>query len=106
MEFAAIRQAIRARITESGAAPPLNEMPAGMESAVGIAGAMNVMDWKSNPLKLTAPRLRAGAPPVSAVGTSVAIATLLGSGVSRNRTNLEPRRGRRQRMLRHGAREV
>src|SRR4051794_33507820 len=77
MEFAAIRQAIKARITASGAAPPLNEMPAGMESAVAIAGAMNVMDWKSTPLKLTAPRLRAGAPPASAVGTSVVIGSLL-----------------------------
>src|SRR3954447_16455765 len=55
IETAASSDATRAKITESGAPPPLKAIPAGMESAVAIAGAMKVMDWKSTPLKPDGP---------------------------------------------------
>src|SRR5262245_36172211 len=76
IEFAANNEAIRARITESGAAPPLKAMPAGMESAVAIAGAMNVMDWKRTPPNPTAPvrnpcRLLSSDLAISTIETSV-----------------------------------
>ena len=47
IELAANSEATNAKITASGAPPPLKAMPAGIDSAVAIAGAMNVMDWKS-----------------------------------------------------------
>ena len=56
IETAASSDATSAKITDSGAPPPLNAIPAGIDNAVAIAGAMNVMDWKSTPLKPTAPR--------------------------------------------------
>ncbi len=54
IETAASSDATSAKRTESGAPPPLNAIPAGMDNAVAIAGAMNVMLWKSTPLKPTA----------------------------------------------------
>ena len=60
IETAASSDATSAKITESGAPPPLNAIPAGIENAVAIAGAMNVMDWKSTPLKPTAPLRSSG----------------------------------------------
>src|SRR5919201_3582268 len=56
IELATNSDAIRARMTASGAAPPAKEMPRGIENAVAIAGAMNVIDWKRTPPKPTAPR--------------------------------------------------
>jgi hypothetical protein len=61
IETAASSDATSAKITESGAPPPLNAMPAGIESAVAMAGAMKVMDWNSTPLNPTAPLRSSGA---------------------------------------------
>src|ERR671937_2637919 len=55
-ELATYSEAMRAMITASGAAPPANEIPIGIENAVAMAGAMNVIDWKRIPPKPTAPR--------------------------------------------------
>src|SRR6476469_1482519 len=98
MELAAIRHATSATITDKGAAPPLNEIPAGMESAVAIAGAMNVMDWNSTPPKPTAPCRSPAVPPSSDRASGVVIAALrpgewVGTGV-----NLGPHPRRRQRL--------
>ena len=49
IETAANSDATRAKSTESGAPPPLNAIPAGMENAVAIAGAMNVMLLEEHP---------------------------------------------------------
>src|ERR671922_1701099 len=81
-ELATHREAMRATITASGAAPPANEIPIGIENAVAIAGAMNVIDWKRIPPKPTAPRrssLRSSAFGVGADGgvPAAAIRTLV-----------------------------
>src|SRR6266571_1262622 len=55
MELATNRDAISARITASTVAPPPKDMPIGMEKAVAMAGAMNVIDWNRTPPKPTAP---------------------------------------------------
>ncbi len=60
IETAANSDATSAKITESGAPPPLNAIPAGMDNAVAIAGAMKVMDWNSTPLNPTAPLRSSG----------------------------------------------
>ncbi len=60
IETAANIDATSAKITDSGAPPPLNAIPAGIENAVAIAGAMNVMDWNSAPLNPTAPLRKPG----------------------------------------------
>src|ERR1041384_7760400 len=72
-------------------------MPSGIDSAVAMAGAMNVIDWNRTPLKLTAPRFSAGAPPVSAVGTSDVIAWLLPQHDGLNPESTRQSRARRDR---------
>src|SRR3989442_291515 len=82
-ELATNSEAISARITASGVAPPPKAMPMGMEKAVAMAGAMNVIDWNSTPPKPTAPRRNSPDPPLAGAGSAgegtspVAIGTLL-----------------------------
>src|SRR5437868_15514438 len=71
MDSAAKIDATRARSTASGSAPPPKAAPVGMESAVAMAGAMNVMDWNSTPPKRTEPRRRPSSEEVVA-GVAVA----------------------------------
>src|SRR4051795_3968559 len=88
-----MRHATSATITDRGAAPPLNAMPAGMDRAVAIAGAMNVIDWNSTPPKPTAPRRRPVVPCSPDSGTAVVIGLLLRSGVTetpQSRTGASP----------------
>jgi hypothetical protein len=47
MQKAHNRQAISAKITESGSAPPAKAAPAGIEAAMAAPGAMSVMLWNS-----------------------------------------------------------
>src|SRR5438477_936902 len=69
-ELATHSEAIRATITANGAAPPAKENPSGIEKAVAMAGAMNVIDWKRIPPNPTAPRLSScGCPAAPGPGT-------------------------------------
>src|SRR5436309_7751293 len=84
-ELATHSEAMRATITASGAAPPANENPNGIENAVAMAGAMNVIDWKRIPPKPTAPRRSssgcpAGRGPGTALPPPVAMGPPVGEG--------------------------
>src|SRR5438874_1296611 len=69
-ELATHSEAIRATITANGAAPPAKENPSGIEKAVAMAGAMNVIDWKRIPPNPTAPRRSScGCPAAPGPGT-------------------------------------
>src|SRR5579862_3961960 len=57
------RQAIRAKTTASGSAPPANATPAGIDAAIAAPGAISVMLWKRTSRSPTASRLS----PVSAI---------------------------------------
>jgi len=52
------RQAISARSTDNGSAPPAYSAPAGIEAAMAAPGAMSVMDWKSTSRRPIASRRR------------------------------------------------
>src|SRR6266508_2389621 len=56
MEIATRRQPTRAKITESGSAPPAKLAPITMVMATAAAGAMWVIDWKSTSRSPMAPR--------------------------------------------------
>jgi hypothetical protein len=71
IDTAANSDATSAKITESGAPPPLKAIPAGIENAVAIAGAMNVIDWTSTPPKPTTP-LRSSGVRVSPAPSAIA----------------------------------
>src|SRR5919197_5831730 len=84
-ELATHNDATRAMMTARGVAPPANDIPIGIENAVAMAGAMNVIDWNRIPLNPTAPRRSPRASPAApgpgGGGTpTVAMATLLWRG--------------------------
>ena len=56
MEMATRRQPTRAKITESGSAPPAKLAPITMVMATAAAGAMCVIDWNSTSRIPMAPR--------------------------------------------------
>jgi hypothetical protein len=56
MEMATRRQPTRAKITESGSAPPAKLAPITMVMATAAAGAMWVIDWNSTSRSPMAPR--------------------------------------------------
>src|SRR6266508_3602589 len=84
MEIATRRQPTRAKITESGSAPPAKLAPITMVMATAAAGAMWVIDWKRTSRSPIAPRASwfpGGRDPGEAVRDDESITTLPFRGI-------------------------